>query len=313
MSDARAGTGAPGEPRHDGPAGAERRWRLVLPESLSPLWRDPYGRWAVAILVVILLLAVFGPYLAPHEPWLSHHRTDGGLARLDVPSGKHWFGTTYYGHDVLSQTILGSRLVFVVGITTALLIALIGTNVGLVAGYFGGWIDDVLMRITDLFYAIPFLPFMIVVVSLMGARIEVVIASMALIFWRTAARVVRAQVLTLRTRPYILSARASGAGHLRIMYVHILPNVLPLSFLYLVFGVAWAVLTEASLSFLGLSDPNTPSWGLMLNQAFRTGSIRNAWWWVVPPGCALMLFLIACYFLGRAFEERINPRLRDQV
>src|SRR5690606_3819855 len=117
------------------------------------------------------------------------------------------------------------------------------------AGYFGGWVDDVLMRITDLIYAIPFLPFMIVVVALLGPRTDVVVTSMALIFWRTAARVVRSQVLTLRTRPYILAARANGASHWRVMYVHIMPNVLPLGLLYLVFGVAWAVLTEASLSF----------------------------------------------------------------
>lgn len=281
-------------------------------EWISPLWKDPYGRTGVFILLIMLAVAVFAPYLVPYDPWTNHYRADGALARLDAMSARHWLGTTYYGQDVFTQTILSTRLVFVVGLTTAFLIGFIGTNIGLVAGYFGGWVDDVLMRITDLVYAIPFLPFMIVVVSLVGPSVKVVVGSMALIFWRTAARVVRSQVLTLRTRPYVLAARASGAGHLRIMYVHILPNVLPLSMLYLVFGVAWAVLTEASLSFLGLSDQNNVSWGMMLNQAFRTGSIRNAWWWVVPPGFALMLFLVACYFLGRAFEERINPRLRNQ-
>jgi peptide/nickel transport system permease protein len=168
------------------------------------------------------------------------------------------------------------------------------------------------MRITDLVYGIPFLPFMIVVVSILGTSFEITVISMALIFWRTAARVVRAQVLTLKQRPYILAARASGAGHLRIIYIHLFPNVLPLSFLYIVVGVAWAVLTEASLSFIGLGDPNKVSWGLMLNQAFATGSIRIAWWWVMPPGLALMLFLVACFFLSRGYEERINPRLRGR-
>ena len=180
--------------------------------------------------------------------------------------------------------MLGTRQTVLVGFVTAILIGFIGTNVGLISGYFGGVVDEVLMRITDFFYAIPFLPFMMVMVALIDRSLPVIIGSMAFIFWRTAARVVRAQVLTLKTRPYVLAARASGAGHLRIMYVHILPNVLPLGLLYLIFGAAWAILTESSLSFIGLGDPNHLSWGLMLNQAFVTGSIRYAWWWVVPPG-----------------------------
>jgi peptide/nickel transport system permease protein len=125
---------------------------------------------------------------------------------------------------------------------------------------------------------------------------------MGLIFWRTAARVVRSQVITLRERPYVTAARAAGAGHLRIMYRHILPHIMPLSLLYLVFGAAWAILTESSLSFLGLGDPNALSWGLMLNQAFDSGAIREAWWWVLPPGSALMLLLVGIYLLGRGIE-----------
>ena len=276
----------------------------------SALWADPYGRIGACILCLFALAALASPHIAPYDPWANNYRPDGQLARLEGISTRHWFGTTYYGHDVLSQTLLGSRLAFAVGLISALLIGFIGTNVGLISGYFGGRVDDVLMRITDVAYAIPFLPFMIVIVSLFGPRVEVIVGSMSLIFWRTAARVVRSQVLSLRERPYVLAARAAGAGHLRILYVHLLPNVLPLAFLYLVFGVAWAVLTEASLSFVGLGDPNRVSWGLMLFQAFTLGAMRHAWWWVVPPGGALMLFLVGCYFVGRAYEERINPRLR---
>ena len=285
----------------------------ALREVARALWADPYGRVGACILLFFLLLALASPYVAPYDPWANNYRPDGQLARLEAISTRHWLGTTYYGQDVLSQTLLGSRLAFAVGLVSAILIGTIGTNVGLVSGYFGGRVDDVLMRVTDIAYAIPFLPFMIVIVSLFGPRVEVIIGSMSLVFWRTAARVVRAQVLSLRERPYILAARAAGAGHLRILYVHLLPNVLPLAFLYLVFGVAWSVLTEASLSFVGLGDPNRVSWGLMLFQAFTLGAMRHAWWWVVPPGGALMLFLVGCYFLGRAYEERINPRLRARV
>lgn len=276
------------------------------------LWGDAYGRIGACILLFFIVIAALSPTIAPYDPWINHYNPDNQLTRLQGASAKHWFGTTYHGQDVFSQTVLGTRVAFAVGVVTAILIVIIGTNVGLIAGYFGGRMDDVLMRITDIAYAIPFLPFMIVVVSLVGPRLDVIILSMSLLFWRTEARVVRSQILSLRERPYILAARASGAGHLRILYVHLLPNVLPIAFLYLVFGVAWAVLTEASLSFIGLGDPNQVSWGLMLYHAFTSGSMRDAWWWVVPPGSALMLFLVGCYFLGRAYEERVNPRLRQR-
>jgi peptide/nickel transport system permease protein len=294
------------------PAWRTRAARIAnwLRDVTGLVWRDPYGRAGAGILIFFVLLAIVAPLIATHDPWANNYRPDGALARLDGISRAHLLGTTFYGHDVFSQLVLGTRQTLLVGILTAVLIGAIGTNVGLVSGYFGGVIDDIMMRITDFFYAIPFLPFMMVVVALIDRSLTVIIAAMALIFWRTAARVVRAQVLTLKQRPYVLAARASGAGHMRIMYVHILPNVLPLGLLYLIFGAAWAVLTESSLSFIGLSDPDRLSWGQMLNQAFVTGSIRYAWWWVVPPGLALMLFLIGLYLLARAFEEYANPRLR---
>jgi peptide/nickel transport system permease protein len=294
------------------PVGRLRRSGHAARELARVLVADPYGRVGMGILVFFVILALIAPAVAPLDPWANNYRPDGSLARLEGISFSHLLGTTFYGQDVFSQLVLGTRQTLLVGFTTAILIGFIGTNIGLVSGYFGGRVDDVLMRITDFFYAIPFLPFMMVVVALIDRSLPVIIASMAFIFWRTAARVIRAQVLTLKTRPYVLAARASGAGHLRIMYVHLLPNVLPLGFLYLIFGAAWAILTESSLSFIGLGDPNHLSWGLMLNQAFVTGSIRYAWWWVVPPGAALMIFLVGLYFLGRGFEERANPRLREQ-
>ena len=287
------------------------RFLRGLRETGQILWADPFGRIGACVLILFLVVAVFSPYIAPGDPWKNHYNKDNQVARLEGASARHWFGTTYYGQDVFGQTVRGTHVAFAVGLITAVLIVILGTNIGLVAGYFGGRVDDVLMRLTDIAYAIPFLPFMIVVVSLVGPKLEIIILSMSMLFWRSEARVVRSQVLSLRERPYILAARASGAGHLRILYVHLLPNVLPVAFLYLVFGVAWAVLTEASLSFVGLGDPNRVSWGLMLFHAFNSGSMREAWWWVVPPGLALMLFLLGCYFIGRGYEERINPRLRQ--
>jgi peptide/nickel transport system permease protein len=279
----------------------------VLWVRLRSYFGNPYGRAGAIIVAGFVLLALAAPLLAPYDPWMNNLRPDGALARLDPPSWRHWLGTTVYGDDVLSQVMLGSRLTLAVGLSTAILIALIGTNVGLVAGYFGGWVDTVLMRVTDIAYAIPFLPFMIVLIGFVENRLLTTVLAMALVFWRTAARVVRAQVLTIKQRQYVSAARGTGAGHLRILYRHILPHVMPLSLLYLVFGAAWAILTESSLSFLGLGDPDALSWGLMLNQAFDSGAIREAWWWVLPPGCCLMLLLVGIFLVGRGFEARVSP------
>jgi peptide/nickel transport system permease protein len=276
--------------------------------ALAAPFRNPYGRAGGIILGGFVLLAALAPLLAPYDPWVNNLRADGALARLDPPSAQHWLGTTVYGDDVLSQVLLGTRLTLLVGLVTAALIGLIGTNVGLVSGYYGGWVDNLLMRVTDVAYAIPFLPFMIVLIGFVEDRLATTIAAMALVFWRTAARVVRAQVLTLRERQYVTAARGAGAGSLRIIYRHILPHVMPLALLYLVFGAGWAILTESSLSFLGLGDPDALSWGLMLNQAFDGGAIREAWWWVLPPGLALMLLLVGIYLLGRGIEAGIGKR-----
>jgi peptide/nickel transport system permease protein len=281
---------------------SERAIGAALPRHVPYCLRNGYGQVGAGIVGGFILLALVAPFIAPYDPWVNNMRPDGALARLDPPSWQHLLGTTVYGDDVLSQVVLGSRLTLMVGLLTSALIGVIGTNVGLVSGYLGGWVDTCLMRITDIAYAVPFLPFMIVLIGFVDDRLSTTIVAMALVFWRTAARVVRSQVLTLKQRQYVTAARGSGAGNLRIMYRHILPHVMPLSLLYVVFGAAWAILTESSLSFLGLGDPDALSWGLMLNQAFDAGAIRNAWWWVLPPGCALMLLLVGIYLLGRGFE-----------
>ena len=137
-----------------------------------------------------------------------------------------------------------------------------------------------------------------------------IIITISLLGWRTTARVIRSQVLSIKERPYITAAKVSGASNLRIMYIHILPNVLPMSFLYIALGIAWATLSEASLSFLGLGDPRMISWGQMLYYAFLTGSARSSWWNVLPPGLCIALFVISAFMVGQAYEEVVNPRLR---
>jgi peptide/nickel transport system permease protein len=200
--------------------------------------------------------------------------------------------------------------VLIVGITCASFIAIIGTNVGLIAGYCGGRVDAVLMRITGLAFGIPFIPFAVVLVALLGPSLWNMILTISLLMWRTTARVIRSQVLSLRERAFVKAAKIAGASDLRIIYVHIFPNVLPMTLLYVAFDIAWAVLAEASISFLGFGDPNQVSWGQMLYLAYVSGSIRQAWWWTIPPGLGLSLFVISVFLVGRQYEKLASPRLR---
>jgi peptide/nickel transport system permease protein len=274
--------------------------------------RDPLGTAGIILLVAFVLVAVFGHRLAPHGGEEEVYGADGRLARLQPPSRQFPLGTTQYAKDVLSQTILGTRVAILVGVLSAVATVFVGFNVGLIAGYRGGWIDDLIMRIVDITYGIPFIPFAIILVSLLRPSVWNIILTISLLFWRTTARIIRAQVLTLKARPFVTSARASGASPLRIMYLHIAPNVFPLALLYVALGVGTGVLTEAGLAFLGFGDPRMVSWGGMLNVAFQTGSIRTAWWWVIPPGVGIALFVISTFLVGRAYEEIVNPRLRER-
>jgi peptide/nickel transport system permease protein len=279
-------------------------------QGLRVIFRYPSGTAGVLVVVLFTMLAIIGPSIAPHGPIEVVYRPDHAVLRLSPPTVLAWFGTTNQGMDVFSQLLWGTRVALVVGVLSAIGSVVLGTVIGLVAGYFGGWIDEVLMRLTDVAFGIPFLPFAMVVISITKPSLGLVILLVVFFLWRTTARVIRAQVLTLRGRPFIWAARAAGAGHLRILLRHVTPNVLPLSFLYVAIGVQAGVMLEAALSFLGYGDPNAMSWGTMLNAAFQAGAMRSAWWWVLPPGIALSLFVIAIFMITRAYEELLNPRLR---
>lgn len=280
-----------------------------LRRSLRFIADNPMGIVGVVILVSFLMIALLAEYMMPHDP-MSYQYVDGRLLRSTPPSRLFWLGTTYYGRDVLSQVIKGSRVALVVGFTAAIFLTFIGTNIGLLAGYFGGRLDNFLMRLTDVAFGVPFLPFAIVLIVLLGPSIWNIIITISFLGWRTTARVIRSQVLSIKEKPFITAARVSGASDLRIIYIHILPNVLPMSFLYIALGIAWSTLAEASLSFLGFGDPRMISWGQILYYAFITGSARSAWWNVLPPAICITLFVISAFMIGQAYEEVVNPRLR---
>lgn len=302
-------TSIPASPTAEAPARTRPR---RLAEALALARRQPGGIVALAILAVFALVALVPDALAPYDPGAYQQADDGRLRALEPPTADHWLGTTYYGQDVLSQLVVGTRVPLVVGVCSAFFIVFIGTNIGLLAGYFGRRVDDVLMRLTDVAFSLPFLPFAIVLAALFRPSIWNIIFAVSIIQWRTCARVIRAQVLSLRERPFVLAVRAAGGGHFWILYRHILPNVLPLSLLYGALGIAWSVLAEAGLSFLGFGDPQRISWGQMVHFAFVTATVREAWWWVIPPGICIMLLVFACFFIGRVVEEIVFPRLREE-
>ena len=289
---------------------ATRRWQMK--RLLRTIMRYPSGSVALAFLLVFLAMALIGPWAAPYGPFETIYDQDEMPVRLAGPSAQHWLGTTNHGVDVFSQLLWGARIALVVGVLSALGSVLLGTLIGLLAGYFGGLVDEIIMRLTDIAYGIPFLPFALVVIAIVQPSIGLIIILVIAFLWRTTARVIRSQVLTLRERPVVLAARAAGLSEFAILFRHVAPNVLPLSFLYVAIGVQAGVMSEAALSFLGFGDPNVMSWGLMLNDAFRAGAMRSAWWWVLPPGICLSILVISTFMVTRAYEELVNPRLRKR-
>jgi len=261
--------------------------------------------------------SVYGLALEPTTGNLTIYQFVGNtLAPLPpgtYPSGNTYlFGTDNVGQDVLSWLIWGSRIALLVGVLAALSAVLIGTLVGLVAGYYGRLTDTLLMRSADITLVLPALPIILILTAILGQSVLWIVVIIAVLSWPGIARVIRAQTLSLRERPFVDAARISGASNLRIMFVHLAPNVLPFTFLYMTLLVAGAIILEAAISFLGLGDAKAISWGQMLNTLSSSGSTTTAWWWLIPPGLAITMLSMGFYFVGRAVDEIVNPRLRER-
>jgi peptide/nickel transport system permease protein len=285
-----------------------RRQRLAVPLGL----RDPYALAGFAIYLFFVLVALLGNRIAPYPPLDILFTPDGDVARNLPLSLSHPLGTTQLGHDIFSQLVLGTRAAFIVGITAAVAVVVLGTLIGLVSGYFGGWVDAVLMRLADLALAIPVLPFIIALAALARPSMWNVVIGVAALLWPNAARVIRSQVLTLRERAFVEAARVTGAGPGRIIFVHIAPNILPLSLLYGSIAIGWAILTDAAVNFLGFGPSNTVSWGSMLQDAFASQALSRAQYaWFVPPGICIVLMVLAGFLISRGYEEILLPKLRD--
>ena len=218
-------------------------------------------------------------------------------------------GTDYLGTDLFAQDVYGARISLFVGLLAAFIGISLGLLIGLLAGYKAGLTDEVLMRFTDMMLVIPALPLLLVLIGVLGANLINIILIIGLLGWMGFARVIRSQILSLKERPFIEAAKASGAGTRQILTSHIFPNVVSLTYVNLALSVPAAILTEAALSFLGLGDPINPSWGQILHNAESFGALA-VWWWVVPPGIAIALISLSFVLIGYALDELFNPKLR---
>ena len=277
--------------------------------SQQRFWRRLRGERKVQVglvLVVFLgLVAIFGPALAPYDP----EADDFDL--FSAPSLDHPFGTDSFGRDILSRMIVGTRISFTVGISVAILSMLIGVTLGLLAGYFGGWLDNLIMRFMDLLWAFPEIILAVGMVAVFGAGIRNIIIAIAIAYLDDFARVVRAEVLRLREEEYTLAARSMGASHPRVMLQHILPNTVAPIIVQATFAVGLGILAESGLTFLGLGvSPSTPTWGLTLNEG--RDFIRQAWWISVFPGLAIMVTVLGLNLLGDGLRDTLDVRgVRD--
>jgi peptide/nickel transport system permease protein len=283
--------------------------------ALAGIWRDYRhhrpGMMGLVFLALVVAMALAAPLLADDAGLKAINTTDNPT--FASPSEFGPLGTDALGRDVLTQFIWGSRISLLVGLAATVLATLIGSVVGIAAGFVGGRTGGVLMRLTEWFLVIPFLPLAIVLVAILGPSIRNIIVVIGITSWPSTARLIHAQVLTIEERDYVDRSRALGASKWHLMTRHILPNVSPLILANTTLTVPIVILSEATLSFLGLGDPTNASWGQILGEAFESGAVAlEAWWYIVPPGLGIMLVVLAFTLVGQALEQVLDPRLRDQ-
>ncbi|MDQ3548549.1 MAG: ABC transporter permease [Chloroflexota bacterium] len=255
----------------------------------------------VLLVAFLVLVTLAGPYIAPYDP------DDDDFGLFKSPSLSHPMGTDSFGRDLFSRMIIGTRVSFTIGIAAAIASMIVGVLLGLAAGYYGGWIDSIIMRFIDLLWAFPVIILTVGMVAIFGAGARNVVIAIALAYLDDFARVVRAEVLSIREEEYTLAARAIGLDDARIMFRHVLPNTLAPIIVQATFAVGLGILTESGLTFLGLGvNPSTPTWGLALNES--RDFIRQAWWISVFPGLAIVFTVLGLNLFGDGLRDALDVR-----
>jgi peptide/nickel transport system permease protein len=272
---------------------------------LRAAFRSPRLVVGTSIVGFFALLAIFGPFFFSNPNALSNTELAG-------PSVKHLLGTTQIGQDVFAQLVVSARNTLLIGVGAGLLATVVSIIVGISGGYAGGIIDEALNLFSNVVLVIPTLPLVIIIIAdVKSSGLVPLIVIIAFTSWAAAARVLRAQTLSVRNREYVLAARASGERAWRIVFVEIMPNELPIIVSNFIFGVIFAILTQAALAFIGLGDPTLLTWGNMLSLAYDNQALSvGAWWWLVPPGLCIALLGMGLALINFSLDQLLNPRLR---
>lgn len=262
------------------------------------------------ITVVFILMAIFAPIIATSNPTEFFMKDGTGMYDTYAPpSSSHIFGTDALGRDIFTRLVYGARVTIVVAFSAVIISTIIGTIIGLIAGYFGGLIDNILMRLVDIVISFPILFLLISISTIMEPSVWIVIGAIGLVRWTNTARLVRGEVLRVKELDYIMAAKSCGTKTPKIIFQHILPNILAPIMVQITIGTAQAVLMEASLSFLGVGiQQPTPSWGNMLIDAQKTLVLKNMPWVWIPPGTATFLLILGIYFLGDGLRDAFDPK-----
>jgi peptide/nickel transport system permease protein len=289
---------------------ARRRRRETRRRGWAAFRSHRSGLVGLTVFAAFLLIALAAPLLAGSEG-LEITKATGGV--LDPPSAQYWLGTDEQGRSVLTLLIWGARVSLFVGLLATAISMVLGTLVGLLSGYFGGRPGAVLFRLTEWFLVIPFLPLAIVLAVVLGPSLLTIAFVIGVSSWPGTALLIRSQTLSIKERAYLERAKVLGAGRWHQISRHVLPNVMPMVFANTTLTVSIAILTETTLSFLGLGDPTRVSWGGMLDDAYGVGAITTgSWWYIVPPGICVVLVVLSFTLIGQALEEVLNPRLKGR-
>lgn len=268
--------------------------------------RNKIGVAGLGIIIFFTLMAILAPVISPYNP-----NTINSSLYLSPPSSAHLLGTDSLGRDLLSRDFYGAQISLIVGFAAAAISVFVGLVIGLYSGYFGGWADEILMRVTDFFLVIPTLVFMIVIAAVIGPSLVNVILVIGLLSWPSTARTIRSMVLSIKNWPFIESAMINGGKSNYIIFRHIAPNVFPVVFANAVMSVASAIFAQASLVFLGVGDITDISWGGIIHNAFAFGAVSaGMWWYVIPPGLFIILVILGFTMTGYSLEEMFNPKKR---
>lgn len=280
-------------------------YRLKVAEFWRRYKKSKTAVLGLAIIISFTTIAIFAHILAPYDPWHIDFSQ-----KFQKPNRKHLMGTDQFGRDVLSRIIYGSRVCLTIGFISASISALIGILIGATSGYYGGKVDDILMRFTEMFLVIPRFFLILLIVSLFGGSVWNVMTVIGLTSWPGTARLVRAQFLSLKKREFVEAARLVGAKDFKIIFRHILPNALSPVIVSSSLKVAGAILSEAGLSFLGLGDLTYVTWGQMLNRSQHF--MRTAWWMAVFPGLMIFITVLSFNLIGDGLNDALNPRLKEK-